>query len=464
MKKKLLLICLLIAHALSFGQDLGGFTTSPYAGVQSVNLQPASLASLPYTIDANLIGLSASVFVKDFLPQTDLSDPLYQGDNLSFKAMMSTDQRNFFVNANVMMPSVAVRLNEKSGLAFTWRFRVTSYGVVSNSSLSVLAQNEFEAANLGEFTKVDKILGVANTWEEFGLSYGRTMYNKKRHKIDVGISAKYLVGGASGFIEVEGLKVDYDIETNSLNNVSGSLAMNYNNQLDELSEGKSTTLFTSNGFGLNLGVNYEYKSAKYLDKTADRVNQPNYLFKVSTSLRDVGKIFFKSSDNSGTYALKQSTPVNADFFANTESISDFQTKIEKNFNLEKRDLGNYELRLPTTLNMNIDWNLWRNFYANSYLDVTGVEMRKSFFQSQMLLHYKFIGRFEKAKYGFYTSFDYNKYSKWGSSLSFRYSILYVGVKNFIHLSKEKTTQSLGLMFALKIPILSKSETKKGRVF
>ena len=98
------------------------------------------------------------------------------------------------------------------------------------------------------------------------------------------------------------------------------------------------------------------------------------------------------------------------------------------------------------------------------MDFTGVQMRESYFKSKMLKQYKFSGRFDKPKYGFYTSIDYNKFSKWGSSISIRYSIIYLGFKNLVKLSGNDSLNTLGLVLALKIPILSKSSSKKGRIF
>ena len=176
------------------------------------------------------------------------------------------------------------------------------------------------------------------------------------------------------------------------------------------------------------------------------------------------QIKFKASENSAIYKLSQNKPIDADYFSKLNSIDDLSSKLQNTFGIEYVDLKDYKLRLPTTWNLNIDWHIWKNFYGNMYMDFSGVEMRESFFKSKMLKQYKFSGRFEKSKYGLYTSLDYNKFSKWGSSISVRYSILYLGVNNLIKLSGNTSVNTLGVILALKIPILSKSEIKKGRIF
>ena len=450
--------------SLVLSQGMSGLKVSAYSGIIGIGLQPANLASSPYSVDVNIIGVSATAVVKSFLPETGIGNTFYEGDQYSIGSMFTKKQENFFVNANVFMPSASYRIDEKSGLAFTWRYRVVAYGSVSNSSLSLFAENDFETKKLGDIPLIESMLGVANTWEEFGMSYGRNIYDKGRHKVDVGLSAKYLRGGASGYVEVNGVNADYDKNTNTLNEVEGKFSMMYNQEVDQISEGESTKLFNSSGFGMNVGVNYEYKSAKYLDKKTDRQNQPNYLFKVSTGFRDVGKIKFKASENSGSYTLTQKEPIDADYFNNLSSIDELSKRLENTFVVDTIVLSEYSLRLPTTWNFNIDWNIWKNFYGNFYMDFTGVQMRESFFRSEMLNQYKFSGRFEKAKYGFYTSLDYNKFSKWGSSISFRYSILYLGVNNLVKLSGDDTLNTLGVILTLRIPILSKGTTKKGRIF
>tara|TARA_B100000809_G_C14990210_1_gene477735 strand:+ start:355 stop:729 length:375 start_codon:yes stop_codon:yes gene_type:complete len=123
-------------------------------------------------------------------------------------------------------------------------------------------------------------------------------------------------------------------------------------------------------------------------------------------------------------------------------------------------LNQYSLMLPTTWNSNIDWNRWKKFY----IDFRWVKMRASIFRSTMLKQYKFPGRFEKEKYGFYTTVGYNEFSKWRSSISFRYSILYYGINKLVKLYGDDTLNTLGIVLILGIPILSQSTTKKGKIF
>jgi len=66
--------------------------------------------------------------------------------------------------------------------------------------------------------------------------------------------------------------------------------MMYNQEVGAISEGESTKQFNSSVFGMNIGMNYGYRSAKYFGKVTDRLLSQNYLFKVSTGFRDIGKI------------------------------------------------------------------------------------------------------------------------------------------------------------------------------
>jgi len=457
-----LFTCLLIPFSM-ISQEMGGLEVSSYSGITGVNLQPANLASSPYSLDVNIIGASATAGVRQLLPETTIGNTFYSSDQFTVATMLESQQQNIFVNANILMPSALFRINEKSGLAFTWKIRVVAYATVTNASLSLLARNDFEVSTFGDIPVIESMVGLANTWEEFGLSYGRNIYDEGRHKIDLGVSAKYLVGGASGYVEVNGLNVDYDRINNSVDGISGNIAFTYNSELDELSEGTSKKLFSSSGYGMNAGLNYEYKSAKHLKKNIKQQNQPNYLFKVSTSFRDMGKINFNASENSYSLSIQQEQPIDATYFDNIKSVGGLAKKLINTFDVDIKKLSDYSLRLPTTWNLNIDYNVWKNFYANAYVDFTGVQMRESFFKSQMLKQYSFSGRFEKSKYGVYTSVSYNKYSKWGSSFSFRYSVIYLGVSNLITLNKSNSVNTLGLVLALKIPILSKSNPKKNRI-
>ncbi|MCT4625083.1 MAG: DUF5723 family protein, partial [Schleiferiaceae bacterium] len=326
-KRYITFLLLLFCSPLLVAQGLGGLTTSPYGGVYSIGLQPASLARMPYKLDVNAIGASANLLIKDLVPQSEVGNVLYEGDQFTFATLLETQQQNFFLSGSILMPSVAYSLNEKSGVAFNWRIRAVGFGTVTNGNVGLLAANDFDVAVLGSLPTIQSGVGVLCSWQELGLSYAYNVLDKGKHKLDLGATANYLIGGGSGFIELQFLDVQYDHENNEITDVSGQLSLTYNNELDEISKGESKRLFNSSGYSFNFGAIYEFADDRHLETDVDRLHQPNYLFRVATSMRDVGRIGFDASPNSAVYNLDLTEPIDGEYFSDMQNFSDFTSRM-----------------------------------------------------------------------------------------------------------------------------------------
>jgi hypothetical protein len=341
---------------------------------------------------------------------------------------------------------------------------VLGFGTYSEGSMSLLASNGFDVKTLANTPNLQTVTGVASSWEDFKLSYGRTVYDRGRHKINLGLSASYIVGGASGFLDVDNLEFDYDAATNTLTEFGGKISITYNDQLDKVSEGQSKSIFTANGYGFCFGLTYEFQGEKYLDRTLDRPGQPNYLFKVSTGVRDMGKAFFNASEKSSTFDLKLNEPLNAEYFDDINGFTDFINRMSNVFDYERTENSNYSLRLPTTFNLNVDWNIWKDFYANAYTDIIAANIRDDVFESPWYYNYQLGVRYEKPKYAFYLTSAYNDVDGWGLAVAARYSMIFLGVSNSFKYASDDSITSLSLMLALKVPLLNRSASGKHRMF
>lgn len=459
-----LVFCFIILNTMTFAQEFEGMQVSTYAGNYSVGLQPASLASTPYSFDLNLISASANGLIKDLIPSTNIGEVFYSGEKLELASMLSVQSSIFWVNTSIKMPSFSIKIDDKSGAAFNWEIRAVGLGNFSKGTVSLFASDGFNYKTLFEQPIIQSVIGVVNSWQDFSISYGRNIYDKGIHQIDVGAGLSYIVGGASGFVQADDLVLDYDANTNTLNQIGGTLLLNYNSEIDDLSEGQSKRLFNSKGYDIKLGIVYKILSKKNLSRILDRKAQPNYLLKFSASVGDLGKIFFKSSNNSASYELHLNQPIDASYFNNITSISDLSRRLQNIADFKIIEQKDYSMRLPTVFNINVDWSIWNTLYANVLVNFTSMDMSKTISMSPTFINYQFSGRWEKAKYGFYFGTEYNKVFGWGSSISMRYSIIYLGVSNFLKFSKNESIRTPGLMFGLRVPLLTKSDSGKRRVF
>ncbi len=448
----------------SFAQYFPSVQVSPYSGVTGVNIQPALLANSTYTVDFNLISATANGLINEIVPKNAISNTFYSGNNVDIQSVFTTQEDEFFINAAVQLPSFSLRINDVSGIAFTWRIRAITYGIATNRGFSILANSDFDEKAIFSIPNIQTVSAIANTWQDIGLNYGRNIYDKGAHKIDVGLGVSYLVGGAGGYLQIDDLNLNYNDSTNTISEFEANITVLYNQSIDDLSEGKSRKLFNSNGYGFNFGVIYEFQSDKYLDRALDRKGEPNYLLRASVSVLDIGRVYYSASANSAAYSIKTNAPLNGDYFSNLTSISDLTSRLDSLVSYEEIPFKDYSLRLPFTLNMNVDWHIWKAFFANAQMEVFWVDMRKSLEQSATLTKITLSGRWEREKFGIYISTEYDRILKLRTSMAARYSIIQLGVSNLISFSSNSPMSNLALMAGLRLPLLTKSKTGKNRIF
>lgn len=445
-------------------QDSGGMMVSSYSGVEGVSSQPAFLGDFVYKYDINVIGASANLLIKDLIPETSISRRFYSADKGSLASVLTSKSQNYFVNAKIYLPSVAFRINQKSAISFNWGLRAVGFGSATSGSFGLFLERENSLKEIAALPKLESAIGIVNSWQDLGISYGRNLIDSSPHKLNVGITAKYLIGGASGFVEFTNIEVNYDEATHTVSDMGGAVTLVFNDGIEKVASGESKKLFTSSGFGFNFGLIYEYKGDRHIQRQMDRKGAPNYLFRLSTSVLDVGRVTFNASSKSAFYNLNLDQPLSPDYFDNVSSLDDLTVRLESAFNLNKNNFSNYKLRLPTAWSTNLDWNVYGQFYLNALVSITAVDMRVGILKSKALNSFQCGIRYEKAKYGLYTNLTYDEFSKGGLSISARYSILYLGVINAFRLNSSNSIRTMGLMVMLRVPILPRSKRGARSVF
>src|ERR1700733_7660964 len=99
--------------ANTYGQDMAGYSTSNYAGVSGIDLQPASIADMRYKFDMTLSGAGF-----------DLNNN-YSGDFEThfLNENTSTVDKAVGLNMYAQLPSFAISLSKNISIGFTWKIR-----------------------------------------------------------------------------------------------------------------------------------------------------------------------------------------------------------------------------------------------------------------------------------------------------------------------------------------------------
>ena len=421
--KKILLTALIAGSFLtSKSQDYLGYSSSNYNGVTGVIINPANVVESRMKFDMTLFGMnfaagnnylgvkrmafnhSGSLF-GGYYPA--FQDPNFN-DNYLYQSINGSE-KSVFVGLRIDGPSFMVNLNRKNAIAFTTASRtffnadgipedlarLAYYDIgrgVGGTSINSLLNKNLEVPNFS----VD-----FNSWLEYGLTFGHVFRDKDEHYFKAGLTAKYLQGLGSAYINSRNLKYVFN---DTLLTISGDINYGHSENIEIPSGNAPST--TSNpilddrtfnstigggypglesfpGFGFDLGVIYEWRP-KYADYKYDmdgqtglwRKDQNKYKLKVGLSVTDLGWMKYAHGKGSNNFTIDTVIPyrrfLNNNIYqvVNGDTVKqvDYQVynfdKTISDFSTPKNVEGTYNMYLPTKLTFQIDYNIWKDFYVN----------------------------------------------------------------------------------------------------
>jgi hypothetical protein len=351
-----------------------GVVNSNYAGINSSLINPANMLHSKLYLDVNLV--TADVFFENtalyiprgeypssFFLRSDPDMPEYGRDNLPFDYYRNEQRKDFHQNALVMGPSFSIaRQNDAFGFRTAYRTMASGkfvpYEVVP-FSYEGLGYEPLHNINF----KDDLMHFSAMAWAEIAFSYARTLKRNGPHQWTGGITAKFLLGTAGSYIDME--NIDYIVNNDStlnLRNLRGEFGY------AGLSEGGP--LFSGKGFGVDLGVVYEYRSKSYSSnrsKKLCRTPYEDYKFRLGISLLDLGFINFNNGAEKHNYDDVSVFWLNIDT-VNFRDIESFTRMLSDVFygdpDASLRD-NKIRMVLPAALSVQFDYHFMKQWYVNA---------------------------------------------------------------------------------------------------
>jgi outer membrane protein OmpA-like peptidoglycan-associated protein len=331
--------------------------------------------------------------------------------------------KSLFLKLRVDGPSFLININRKNAIGITTASRtyfnadgisedlarLSYYDIGRNGRYFVdPVTGTLPAAQvqglLGKEFNVDHLSVNFQTWLEYGLTYGRVLRDKDEHYFKAGLTAKYLQGLASAYFNIENLTYKFNNDTimgvfhtdinygHSENLEISSLEGEYKNTNPSVDDPTINSTFGSGypkaislpGLGLDLGVVYEFRP-KYADyqyemdgeKGLWRKDKNKYKLKIGAALTDLGYIKYGKGKYSNNVTLDWDTikfrklldnnnydVVNGD----TIKWSDYQIynfdRVLDSLTTYNNTQSHYKMYLPTQLSLQIDYNIWKDFYVN----------------------------------------------------------------------------------------------------
>jgi Family of unknown function (DUF5723) len=379
-----------------------GYSSSNFAGTNSLFLNPAAVVDSRFKLYVNLAGndfFTVNNYITYNAPYsilgllTNTVSNKYRSErgliiwkDSYYAETLNGKPKHLHAGGDVRGPSLMYSFkNRKYAIGLTTRGRYQlDMTNVSEETARVIryGTDPIELQNV-PFKNQSAML-TNNGFLEMGLTFGAVLKDDDEDFWKVGISVKRLVGltntHASLFdtdytiVPVPNVPDREIIEAERLNGYYGYTT-------DEGLNFKPTPswLFGSapagSGWGFDLGVVYEYRPDIHgfmmnMGKPGRRASDPNqnkYKYRISAAITDIGVIQYKNSD------LVRQIDVNRENITFSYASFDAQNTISKatkalNYTLSVRAYENqkaFTIGLPTAFNVSFDYLLKKNWYVNT---------------------------------------------------------------------------------------------------
>ncbi len=496
--KKILPFLFITIFFKTQAQDYLGLQSSNYAGVIGAISNPANivdgrlkfdmvLVGANVTADNNYVGIKHNTIsgaklkkvsvtdkngvtttqytVTGYAPSWDNQDKLspdYWKNNLITND--NSKSKSIYSSTRVTLPSFMIPINRKNALAFNWSLRnyVNIDGV--SPSLAKLAFEEFKYPSLWIQDLNNKKLSIQQmAWAEYAFTYARVIKDDNQHYFKAGATFKLLQGLSAAYMYINNLDYKFPIASkDTISILSSDVAYGHSDNFDftQTDPTKYYKFQSYPGVGFDIGGVYEwrpdYEKYKYEmdnEKGLWRNDKNKYKLKASFAIVDIGGIRFKKGSLSNDFTANINNwnlkPVKV------SSVGGFDSLMRQNFG-SKASETTFKMALPTAINANVDYNIWKPFYINVMANIT------NFMQNRQSKVHEFTNisiapRFDHKWFGVTLPFSYNTLaaSRGDNVLfgtMFRAGPLVIGTNDLLPLLRKKDVYGANIYFLLKVPI------------
>ncbi|MCB9187405.1 MAG: hypothetical protein H6601_11765 [Flavobacteriales bacterium] len=361
--KNLLNVACIVGATTVSAQERVGLANSNYAGTTGMPLNPSSMVDSKAWLDINLVG--ADVFAWNnfvYLGKKDFYvwDDVFSGNIPTSLYRTNGKEKHAAGNIRIDGPSFTLSQGKNAfGFHTAARTFISAEDLTEPTALFIREGLDYNPQRNISYDQ-QKMGAYATAWAEIGLSYGRIVYQRGRNMINVGITAKYLMGIGHMSLYLDDINhqvvsdEDWDIA-----NVTGQYAMT------------EPGFANGHGFGVDLGFTYK-RMLEEVDDYKPHTAQSDcgtidYRYRIGVSLLDLGGINFNK--NSLIRKFNNSTFTWNDYpNADVNSMSDIDALIASQFASDAGSMtsgSRYGTSLPSAVSVQFDYNLGKNFYANA---------------------------------------------------------------------------------------------------
>lgn len=483
---KVLIGCMAFFMAVQAkSQSFFGLQNSNFNGVHAMYINPAGLADSRHRQHANIltfghhmtnnyVGIDLPFSIVDLIsgnvPDTYKTpsgsvkwDPSWLKENLDGKP------KNFNYELELRGPAFMTRIGKKLAVGVGTRTRSAFQINNLSEEMATFIKSQADSQPRKFETITDSRFAVnVNAFQEFNGSLAMVLLNKQAFYLKGGATIKYLMGIGSAYAVNNG--INFETRGNDTVIVNNSdLQVGYSNTdfLNRIQNGAFAASMPSfrningTGFGFDFGAIFEYRP-----DFADGVTSQNrYFLRGGLSLMDFGSI--KYSKNINTFSIKNTSPVV--FTADSAFSSAFSNGIDSGIAFIKqyaRDsfnytegTGSFTSNIPTTLNIQLDWNVFKMFYlgmnwTQSVVSKKDISLRRP---SSFVLLPRFETRLLEVSMPISV---HNDYKDFGLGLYARLGPVFVGTDHLFRTAKRSSFRGFDFYFGISTGIGAKKAKKK----
>ncbi|WP_338226956.1 DUF5723 family protein [Algoriphagus taiwanensis] len=420
----------------AISQTIIGAQIDNRAGIKGLSLNPANVINPRLKSEIHLFSVSAYVG-NDYiglslgdLDQVTNFQKFQENSNLNPKP-----DNNFVGNLDLFGPGFQLNLDSKNSLALTTRFRTffNLNNVGGEFFQTIVGEDES-----GSFEVVMQDLsGIAHTWAEIGLTYGRVLVENEAYSLRGAATIKYLAGGrgAVGYSRVLGAVY---LETPNSLTTRGNLNFGYSENFDSEDD-----IFSDleSGFGADLGFIFQIKDQ------SKKAYTDGYKFKVGVSILDLGSIRYQNF-NDWDYDMNQTLLLDE---IPEQDLIEF---LEENYS-GSQQRATVNLGMPTSLQLFADYALSNRFYLSAQGSIS-LKSNEEFPVSQVINSFVLTPRMETGWFSLYSPISYRQYDgsvSWGVGV--RLGPVILGSGSILTNLISKNSRSTDAYFGVQIPIYKK---------
>jgi outer membrane protein OmpA-like peptidoglycan-associated protein len=453
-----------------------GYHTDNYSGVHALNFNPAEIVdsryrfhmnifSLDLTASNNYLGVKGSALFAD--RDTAFADPEFNRNWVVER--LNGRNKSVYQNLNLsVLPSFMFTFGKKTqhAVGFNMRVRTT---VNANGIDERTARQSWWEQELTDLYNVDiqnKNLSIqAAVWADYGVTYGRDIINTGTHYLKAAGTVKLTQGLASAYFYSNNADIRFTSDS-TLSIRDTDINFGYSEALSTLPRNSADATDKNRyGMGFDFGAVYEFrpKHDKYkyeMDGDAEHYNptKNKYMLKAGFAVTDLGYMRFdRSRGQEANFYANVNNIVLENYFStsfedfDTTGLSGFADTLTSLFDVSTTKNKKYNVALPTRINIYVDYNIWKGFYANFTASVAPGYVRNAE-KTRALSEFSITPRYENSWFAFFLPVSMNSHGNFHVGTGLRLGPLVIGTNDITPLLGKKTIYDMNFYTALSVPI------------